>query len=278
VFISHTSELRNFPAAMSYVAAAERAVSAAGHVVVDMADFAAVSQPPARECAEMVHGCDVYVGVLGTRYGSPVRDQPEVSYTELEFHTATEAGLDRLMFLLDTAAADVGIPASELIDREFGARQDAFRRSVQDSGLLTQSFANPDQLGRLVERALRNLARTRQRVGSGIVREQVPAEPQPVRASKFVNPPPATAPAWFQGRQAETGLLARYVTDPGIRLVTVTGRGGIGKTATVCRLLKGLEAGRIPDAEGDLAAVTAGGIVYLSSNGAHQVNYPTLVG
>ena len=177
MFISHTSELRNFPAAMSYVAAAERAVSAAGHVVVDMADFAAVSQPPARECAEMVHGCDVYVGVLGTRYGSPVRDQPEVSYTELEFHTATEAGLDRLMFLLDTAAADVGIPASELIDREFGARQDAFRRSVQDSGLLTQSFANPDQLGRLVERALRNLARTRQRVGSGIVREQVPAEP-----------------------------------------------------------------------------------------------------
>ena len=29
--------------------------------------------------------------------------------------------------------------------------------------------------------------------------------------------------------------------------------------------------------EGDLAAVKAGGIVYLSSNGAHQVDYPTLV-
>ena len=277
MFISHTSELRNFPKAMSYVAAVERAVSAAGHVIVDMADFAAASQPPARVCAEMVRGCDVYVGVLGTRYGSPVRDRQEVSYTELEFNTATEAGLDRLVFLLDTAAADVGIPLSELIDREFGARQDAFRRGVQDSGLLTQSFANPAGLGQLAERALRNLAQTRQRVGSGIRREQVPAEPQPVRASKFVNPPPATAPAWFQGRQAETGLLARYVMDPGIRMVTVTGRGGIGKTATVCRLLKGLEAGRIPDVEGDLAAVKAGGIVYLSRNGAHQVDYPTLV-
>ena len=277
MFISHTSELRNFPKAMSYVAAVERAVSAAGHVIVDMADFAAAGLPPARVCAEMVRGCDVYVGVLGTRYGSPVRDQPEVSYTELEFGTATEAGLDRLVFLLDTAAADVGIPLSELIDREFGDRQDAFRRRVQDSGLLTQSFASPAGLGQLVERALRNLAQTRQRVGSGIRREQVPAEPQPVRASKFVNPPPATAPAWFQDRQVETGLLARYVTDPGIRMVTVTGRGGIGKTATVCRLLKGLEAGRIPDVEGDLAAVKAGGIVYLSSNGAHQVDYPTLV-
>ena len=49
----------------------------------------------------------------------------------------------------------------------------------------------------------------------------------------------------------ETGLLARYVTDPGIRMVTVVGRGGIGKTAMVCRLLKGLEAGRIPDVEGE---------------------------
>ena len=85
------------------------------------------------------------------------------------------------------------------------------------------------------------------------------------------------APAWFQDRQVETGLLARYVTDPGIRLVTVTGRGGIGKTAMVCRLLKGLEAGRIPDVEGDLAKVTVGGIVYLSRNGVHQVEYPTLV-
>ena len=72
------------------------------------------------------------MGVLGTRYGSPVRDQPEVSYTELEFDTATEAGLPRLVFLLDTGAADVGIPLSRLIDHEFGARQEAFRRRVRD--------------------------------------------------------------------------------------------------------------------------------------------------
>ena len=168
MFISHTSELRDFPEGTSYVAAVERAISAAGHVIVDMADFPAADQAPAQVCAERVRGCDVYVGVLGTRYGSPVRDRPEVSYTELEFDTATEAGLDRLVFLLDTDADDVGIPLSELIDREFGARQDAFRRRVQDSGLTTQSFANPDALGRLVERSLRDLAETRRRIGSGI--------------------------------------------------------------------------------------------------------------
>ncbi len=277
VFISHTSELRNFPKGTSYVAAVERAIAAAGHVVVEMADFAAADEAPAQLCAEKVRGCEVYVGVLGTRYGSPVRDMPGVSYTELEFGTATEAGLDRLVFLLDTDADDVGIPPSKLIDSEFGARQAAFRRRVQDSGLTTQSFANPDALRRLVGDSLRDLADTRRRIGSGIEREKVPAEPQPVRASKFVNPPPATAPAWFQDRQVETGRLAGYVRDPGIRLVTVTGRGGIGKTAMVCRLLKDLEAGRIPDVKGNFTAITVGGIVYLSSNGTHQVQYPALV-
>ena len=58
---------------MSYVAAVERAISAAGHVIVDMADFPAADQPATEVCAERVRGCRVYVGVLGTRYGSPVR-------------------------------------------------------------------------------------------------------------------------------------------------------------------------------------------------------------
>ena len=278
VFISHTSELRDFPKGTSYVAAVERAISAAGHVIVDMADFAAADQAPAQVCAERVRGCEVYVGVLGTRYGSPVRDRPEVSYTELEFDTATEAGLDRLVFLLDTDADDVGIPPSALIDSRVrgppgrvpppGAGQRADHAVVREPGR-AQAAGGTTRCGTWPTRA--------RRIGSGIQREQVPAEPQPVRASKFVNPPPATAPAWFQDRQVETGLLAGYVTDPGIRLVTVAGRGGIGKTAMVCRLLKGLEAGRIPDVEGDFAAITVGGIVYLSRNGAHQVEYPTLV-
>jgi Domain of unknown function (DUF4062) len=81
VYISHTSELRAFPEGTSYVAAVERAVSACGHVIVDMADFPVADRVPAELCAERVRGCDVYVGVLGIRYGSLVRDKPEVSYT-----------------------------------------------------------------------------------------------------------------------------------------------------------------------------------------------------
>src|SRR5262249_1394188 len=154
-------------------------------------------------------------------YGSPVPDKPQVSYTELEFDTATGAGLDRLVFLLDTGAANVDIPLSALIDREFGTRQDAFRDRVQASGLVTQSFDGPSELGRLGAQPLHALDETRRRIAGGIGREQAPAEPQPVRALKFVNPPPATAPAWFQDRQVETGLIAKYVTDRAITLVMV---------------------------------------------------------
>ena len=154
----------------------ERAISACGHVIVDMADFPAADQPAAELCAERVRGCHVYVGVLGTRYGSPVRDKPEVSYTELEFDAATEAGLDRLVLLLDTDAAEVGIPPSMLIDHEPGARQEAFRRRVRDSGLVTATFTHPATLEQLVERSLRALTEQRRhRASSGGQRGPVPA-------------------------------------------------------------------------------------------------------
>jgi hypothetical protein len=175
VFISHTSELRDFPMGGSYVAAVERAVSACGHVIVDMADFPAADQPAAQLCRERVEGCQVYVGVLGTRFGSPVRDKPEVSYNELEFDAATDAGLDRLVFVLDTGAADVGIPLSKLIDLESGARQEAFRHRVQAS-VVTQQFADPATLGQLVERSLRELAR-RGQVPAVVVAGEIPQEP-----------------------------------------------------------------------------------------------------
>ncbi len=219
VFLSHTSELRNFPEkGKSYVAEAERAISAAGHVIVDMADFPAADQPAARLCAELVRGCDVYVGVLGTRHGSPVRDKPEVSYTELEFDTATAAGLPRLVFLLDTAAADMGIPLAELIDLKFGSRQEAFRRRVQASGLVTRSFAHPHQLGKLVERSLRELAGARGRPG-----------PPPDSVLRVWNIP-ARNPG-FTGRD---GLLAavreRLVAGDRAVVQALQGMGGVGKT------------------------------------------------
>ena len=157
VFVSHTSELRDFPAGGSYVAAVERAISACGHVIVDMADFPAADLPATELCRERVRSCDVYVGVLGTRFGSVVPDMPQVSYTELEFDTATEAALPRLVFMLDTGAPLAGIPLPWPAGLEPDGRQEEFRRRVQ-AELVTRSFTDPATLGQLVERSLRELA------------------------------------------------------------------------------------------------------------------------
>ncbi|MCX5954772.1 MAG: DUF4062 domain-containing protein [Cyanobacteria bacterium] len=158
VFLSHTSELRQYPQAGSYIAKAERAVSAAGHAIADMADFAAIDQAPAAVCEQRVRDCDVLVGIYGLRYGSPVRDQPEVSYTELEFITATEAAMPRLIFVINADSEELGLPPTALVDRDYGDRQDAFIQRVKDAYLTLQFFRNPDDLKGLVERSLRELA------------------------------------------------------------------------------------------------------------------------
>jgi len=155
VFLSHTSELREFPQRRSFVAAAEAAVSRAQDAIADMAYFTARDDKPAEYCQGRVRGCDVYVGLIGLRYGTPVRDQPEVSYTELEFQTAAEAGLPRLVFVLDEDAA-VPIPAARLLDGDLErqGRQRAFRARVLDSGVMAGKFASPDQLEVLLLQAL----------------------------------------------------------------------------------------------------------------------------
>jgi Domain of unknown function (DUF4062) len=159
VFLSHTSELREFPAGRSFVEAAEAAVTRAGDVVADMAYLAVRDDQPADFCQAQVRGCDIYVGLIGLRYGSPVREQQEMSYTELEFDTATKAGLQRLVFLLDEDAV-VPIPPKRLQNDNLDLqhRQRAFRARLLECGITTGRFASPERLEMLLFQALKEIS------------------------------------------------------------------------------------------------------------------------
>jgi len=139
VFLSHTSELQLLPGGRSFVDAAKDAVIRSGGTPVDMACFSADSRPPTQVCQEAVRSADVFVGIVGFRYGSPVSDRPELSYTELEFEEATKAGKPRLVFLLSENMAGHG----ELFrDIEHGARQQVFRDSLSHSGITTATVTS----------------------------------------------------------------------------------------------------------------------------------------
>jgi WD40 repeat protein len=156
VFLSYTSELANYPEGGSFRQKAEEAVRRAGDAVSDMAYFGARDEQPARYCAEMVERCDIYVALIGHRYGSPVADRPDISYVQLEFETATNRGIPRIVLMLDE---DAPLPYRLMMDDppDLMSRQRGFRKKLQQLGLTTDEFRTPEELQTKLFQALTEL-------------------------------------------------------------------------------------------------------------------------
>ena len=228
MFISHTSEFAKYPEKRSFIDAAVAAVNRAGSVPRDMGYFTARDEKPAEYCKKCVRECDVYIGLIGLRYGSPVRDQPEVSYAELEFQAATEAPtIKRFLFLLDPEAL---VPLRRFMDVRYGDRQEQFRQRLNDAKVMCASFSNVDELEKLIYQALKEDEEERGQPSPRQVRIDWPEGTSPYRGLQWFTQ--EYAPLFF-GRDREVDELLAKMSEPGGRAVLVIGDSGSGKSSVV---------------------------------------------
>jgi len=195
----------------------------------------------------------------------------------IDFTDSFEEGLARLRQHLAWMDSPEGV-LQALVERLEDAERELPR--ARDQAQQARTARELEELRRQIAEQRQLLAdphaasqHTQQRIASGLERERAPERPVVVRRAKFVNPPPVIAPTWFQDRHVETEMVGDFLNDDGLRLLTVVGRGGVGKTAMICRLLKALEGGQLPD---DLGPLEVDGIVYLSPIGTHKVTFPNL--
>jgi hypothetical protein len=84
--------------------------------VEQMEDWGARAARAAEQCEDKLRSCDVYLAIIGYRYGSrvPADRVPArlaghgqaISYTEYEYELARALGLPRLVYLLEPDAID----------------------------------------------------------------------------------------------------------------------------------------------------------------------------
>jgi tetratricopeptide (TPR) repeat protein len=237
IFLSHTSDLGKPDQPGTFVAAAVEAVLRARHAVTDMAYFAARDSSPAAVCEKMVAQSDVYVGIIGLRYGSPVRDRSDVSYTELEFQTAGEHSLPRLIFLVREDSEHLARQRQPAGHR---ARQDAFRRRLRESGLMVVPVSSPSELEVALLHALMELDPTpdtparlteAQALLASMPTDVLPDRgPLPAASRMPLSPNPLFVGRGEELLQIAAALRGGDTTVALGQVVASTGLGGLGKT------------------------------------------------
>jgi len=123
--------------------AAREAITDAGGQPLGFEDFGAKNKSSRNACLDGVRDCDVYVGILGARYG---RITPSgLSATEEEFKEAVETGKRRLIFV------------EEVPKRE--EKQEAFVRRAGDyqTGRFWKKFKSTEDLEEGLETALKEI-------------------------------------------------------------------------------------------------------------------------
>jgi len=189
--------------------AVSRAVSALRLTPV-MFEVGARPYPPAEVYRAYLAQSDVFIGLYWQRYGQLV---PGTQVSGLEEEFQLSGGLPRLLY--------VKAPAP---DRE-PRLADLLARIREDASASYRSFRTPAELGRLVRDDLAVLLSERFAAAGS----QAAAGAPPPPGVRGPRPLPVSTTSLL-GRERAIGEVAGLVERPGVRLVTLTGPGGVGKT------------------------------------------------
>lgn len=124
-----------------------------------MDHYVAEETRPLARCLEDVRSSALYIGLFAWRYGF-IPPGEERSITELEYHAAGDAGIDRLIFLARKRGWDATL--MDVVNREGadGRRIEALRNELQTRHMLEaderRQFLTPDELVVQVAAALDN--------------------------------------------------------------------------------------------------------------------------
>lgn len=144
-------------------------------------------------------------------------------------------------------------------------------RTQQDIDALQRDILRQEEFIAHSEAVIR---RTREEIARGLAAERQPKPPLTVQAGCVViNALPDTPPPYFQNRQTEIQQIRAFLQDAAKRLLIISGRAGIGKTALACQALKSLESGQLPGEPDSFPVV---GMVYFSAVGSRKISFPYL--
>jgi hypothetical protein len=143
VFLSST-----FQDLVEHRSLAEASLATCGIPFNAMEHFGSTPQPPIDTCLAAVDASDVFVGVLGVRYGGSPPGLMR-SYTEREYLRALGRGIPVFVFLIDETLAAVAPHhyLSETQDQQL--RLQRFKDNVKRKHTVS-FFRTPDDLARLI--------------------------------------------------------------------------------------------------------------------------------